>query len=140
MSRSDDILTLIQSHADYNSVADRPDTNTLFAWAVTPSITVDRVTVPVEDVYNAIVSSEHDVLSEADQNKIYQLMAIHLFSGVRTASGTRARSELVATYGAGSDTVQALSGLITHDVSPADNAGIIGLTEGEVEFAYGLDV
>lgn len=130
------LKTLISTHPSWPSVSDED----LLVWVTDDSVVSrDKESLPNEQILATILSSaatraEFAALSDTDKGIIRDIL--YVGSSVPTAAGSPARDAIVAIYGAGSNTIQALASQISETISRAENAGIIGTIRlGDIEFA-----
>lgn len=131
--------TLIKTHPSWPSVTDED----LVIWVNDPTaMTLDRESLPNEKILATILSSattraEFAALSDTDKGIVRDIL--YVGASVPTAAGEPARDTLVAIFGGGSDTIQALAAAISEDVSRATYAGILGSPHlGDIENARAL--
>jgi len=93
-----------------------------------------------DELYELIDGGEFTALSSELQNEVWNILLLFANSGVPTAAGTRARSRIVAIFGAGSTTINNVVAAITYQVSRA-TAADVGSDEvrmGELQYARTL--
>lgn len=123
---------LVKTHPTWDSET----SVTLAAWVNAEVVDQDVERLPAETIYETIDPTNFAALSEGAKAEVWNILMLHAPSGVPTLSGSRARTRLVAIFGAGSDTIQALAALLSVKVSRAVAAGILQVvTPGDVEFA-----
>jgi hypothetical protein len=116
------------------------DDSTLTAWVNEKAVQRTAERVNSDDLYELIDAAEFTALPEASQNEVWNILLLFAQTGVPTAAGTRARSRLVAIFGAGSTTINNVVAAITFQVSRATDADVGAETvrEGDVQYARTL--
>ena len=99
----------------------------------TANRTVTRETLSSADIYETIVVSEFQALSDAA--KVYVRDILALGGDVRVGAGSKARTVLIGAFGGGSGTITALAAAITDTVSRAAELGLGFVQPGDVENA-----
>ena len=99
----------------------------------TANRTVTRETLSSADIYETIVVSEFQALSDAA--KVYVRDILALGGDVRVGAGSKARTVLIGTFGGGSATITALAAAITDTVSRATELGLGFVHPGDIENA-----
>ena len=126
------LKTLIQTHPQFPTVDDA----TLTAWVNEEAINATKTTLSNEEILAVILANraEFSALSVNNQQIVRDIL--YVGDSVPTAAGAPARDALVAIFGGGSATIQALGAAISFQISRAVNAGIIEqVRQGDVEFA-----
>ena len=108
----------------------------VLAWCNTASVVADKATLPSTDVFTECLreSAEWAALSADARQEVRDILTV--FDDIPTAPGEPARSRLVALLG--NATKSAIAGLISHTISPAENAGFGAVHLGDVENARAL--
>lgn len=127
---------LIQQHPTWPDVSDAD----LTAWC--NELAVQRIAdrVNSDQLYELIDGSEFTAKSQEQQNEIWNILLLFANSGVPTAANSRARSRLVAIFGAQSTTIANVVAAITYQVSrcSAASVGAETVREGDVQYARTL--
>lgn len=90
------------------------------------------------DVYNAMVVAEFTALSADARQEVWNIVQVGGASGLWVRPGDTARTRLIALFGAGSDTIQALAALLTEDISRATELSLGTVKPGHVTKARAL--
>ena len=126
------LKTLINTHPDPAGTSDAE----LAAWCNEEAISRDRSTVPAAEVCAVILDeyAEWTALSTAEQTVVRDILYLSVNDGVPTEPGNAIRNRLVQILGTA--TKGKLAGVISEDVSRAENLGIIGnIRIGDIEYA-----
>ena len=84
-------------------------------------------------VYDQLDDTEFLALTEGEQAKVWDI--VHLGAEIRVGPGSKARGELVGTFGAQSTTISNLLGEITVNISRAAELGLGIVKPGYVQKA-----
>lgn len=127
------LATLIRTNPDWETLSD----DELAAWC--NELAVQRIAdrVNSDQLYELIDGSEFIAKSQEQQNEVWNILLLFANSGVPTASGSRARSRLVAIFGAQSTTIANVVAAITYQVSRAAAAsvGADEVNAGHIQYA-----
>jgi hypothetical protein len=108
-------------------------------WCNAEVISVDQDVVSSGQLFAAIANnkSEWDALAATERDFVKDILYIHSGEGVPTSPGSPARTQLVAILG--TNTKAEIAGIISEDISRAENAGVLGhVSAGAVEYARTL--
>ena len=129
------LRTLCETHPTWPTV----DADTLLAWVNELAESKDLDALPSGDVFEVIIANKDEwvALTADDRQMVRDILVIYGASGIPTAPGTAARTQLVAILGAGTNA--ALGAKISQTVSRVENAGL-GKTAiiGDVQNAIAL--
>lgn len=126
------LRALIETHPSWPSV----DDETLTAWVNEETVSATKTTLPNEQILAVILSERAEFSALSDTNKQIVRDILYIGDAVPTTDGEPARDTLVAIFGMGSNTIQALADAITYQISRADAVGILGKVKvGDVQFA-----
>ena len=130
------LATLIQTYPNWQEADDA----TLTAWVNDKAVQRIADRINSDELYELIDGAEFTALSESAQNEVWNVLLLFANSGVPTAQGSRARSRLVAIFGAGSATINNVVAAITYQVSRvlAADVGAETVREGDVQYARTL--
>ena len=129
------LKTLINTHPDPAGTSDAD----LADWCNEEAISRDRTTVPAAEVFAVILDeyAEWAALSTVEQTVVRDILYLSVNEGVPTEPGNAIRNRLVQILGTA--TKGKLAGVISEDVSRAENVGIIGnIRIGDIEHARTL--
>lgn len=130
------LADLIRTNPSWESMTD----DELAAWC--NELAVQRIAdrVNSDQLYELIDGQEFTTKSQEQQNEIWNILLLFANSGVPTASSSRARSRLVAIFGAQSTTIANVVAAITYQVSRAAAAsvGADSVRPGDVQYARTL--
>ena len=127
------LATLIRQNPDWQTMND----DDLAAWCNEKAVQRIADRVNSDQLFELIDGGEFTNKSQEQQNEIWNILLLFANSGVPTAASSRARSRLVAIFGAQSTTIANVVAAITHQVSRAAAAsvGADTVTAGEVQYA-----
>ena len=126
------LRALIETHPSWPSV----DDETLTTWVNEEAVSATKTTLPNEQILAVILSERAEFAALSDTDKQIVRDILYIGDAVPTTAGEPARDTLVAIFGAGSNTIQALAAAITYQISRAEAQGIIGEVKvGDVQFA-----
>lgn len=130
------LATLIQTYPNWQEADDA----TLTAWVNDKAVQRIADRINSDELYELIDGAEFTALSESAQNEVWNVLLLFANSGVPTAPGSRARSRLIAIFGAGSATINNVVAAITYQVSRAlaADVGAETVREGDVQYARTL--
>ena len=116
------LSALVQTHPQWPTVTDAD----LVAWCNEESVSKIRDHLSTEAIFAAIAANPSDFtsLSDAAQQRVWNVLSIHSASGVPTDPSSPARQFLQTLFSGKTDTLQALGAAMTYTISRAANIGI----------------
>ena len=94
-------------------------------------INIDNwVNLSSAEIFETIDISEFNALSAGDQGRVDRILGLEI--GIRTAPGSKSRSELISVFGTGSVTITSLAGIANQQISRATQIGIPAVRVGWV--------
>ena len=127
------LATLIRQNPDWQTMND----DDLAAWCNEKAVQRIADRINSDQLYELIDGAEFTGKSQEQQNEIWNILLLFANSGVPTTAGSRARSRLVAIFGAQSTTIANVVAAITFQVSRASAASVgkDTVTAGDVQYA-----
>lgn len=131
------LATLIATYPGYDAGVPDADIQT---WVNEEAVQRIADRINSDELYELIDGGEFTALSAEQQNEVWNILLLFAGSGVPTSASARARARMVALFGAGSNTINAVVAAITYQITraSASDVGAETINLGDIQYARTL--